>query len=303
VSNQFEWIRSQVCELSSEPPDYFDCNAPTPPPAQDIEITIAIQFDDFPMEISWLLKDDTFYGQTASEMPPDSYADQEQQASVFHSVTVKERSTYSFIITDKGGDGLCCYTPGTYTVYIGNPECQSDILATGSGNFGPQAVNQFTMPNIAFISECKAVTSAPTASPTTSPAPTFVGQTLTPTVGVAVPTATPTTNETESSSPTATPTSIPTSTPIPTPRPTRPPTLRPTDTPTISPEPTFAPTALDTGMSKNDRNSIIYGVLIVLIAIGIFGATSWYADNHNRMNKSLESPPLMTAQSEDGSII
>jgi hypothetical protein len=298
VSHQYHWIKMNVCQNSVAPPDIFECDAPTLPPAQDIEVTIAITFDDFPSEISFSLIDDTNYGALVIEQGQGSFTDNEVQSIVYLTVALKERSTYTFKIDDAGGDGLCCYKAGSYIVYAGTEGNQGEILAAGQGNFGVTNMHQFTIgeggEGNVVVSGGNSVesnldgdngsegSSSNVTTPTimqNSPAPSISTETLAPSPVQATPSPT--------MSPTWAPTKMPTSSPTVSPLPTVSPTLTPTPSPTRTPTtkaPTEAPTPIPLVSAKSQRNQIIYGVAIVVVVAAMFLATSWYADRHNRID-------------------
>lgn len=146
ISHQYEWVRMTVCELSVNPPDYFECDAPTLAPAQNVEVTFAITFDNFPGEISFVIIDDTGFGVTFIEFPAESFSDNKPGSTFYETFTMKERSTYTFIITDARGDGLCCFEEGTYRLFVGTKSKQGRLLVSGGGNFGSESVHVFTVP-------------------------------------------------------------------------------------------------------------------------------------------------------------
>lgn len=300
VQHQYQWIRAQVCELSVNPPDSFECDAPTLPPTQDVQVTIAVTFDDFPDEITMMVIDETGYGVILVEFPVDSFLDVEPQSTFYHTLTMKENSTYTFIINDSGGDGLCCYKEGSYVVYVGTESDKGEILASGGGNFGEEMVHQFTILAPGSVGQSNNDSSASSPESTAAPS-TGTQQNETP-----APTLTPTTKPTTppttlpSSAPTVAPSGNPTLTPSPTPSPTKAPTNSPTSSPTVSIAPSEVPTMVPQPRDKSQITSIVVGVLIVVIVAALFLATSWYADRHTRRHKVQADTPLMGAEKEEG---
>jgi hypothetical protein len=294
VSNQFTWVQKQVCDLSVNPPAEFECDAPTLPPAKDVQVTIAITFDDFPDEITVMIIDDTGFGVTLVEFPVNSFAGVAPQTTFYHTLNMKERSSYTFIINDSGGDGLCCYKEGSYVVYVGTETDQGEVLVQGGGNFGEEMVHQFTIPTggESKTDPDPSTTIPPSAAPpnTTeiaSPAPTQTSTTKPTTPPSAPPTP----------APTIAPSSFPTISPSPTSRPTKAPTETPTSSPTESMAPSHVPTIVPQPKNNAHRSSVILGVLIVLFVAALFLATSWYADRHNRVHKvQAFVPPGETAK-------
>jgi Trypsin len=203
VSAQFEWIRAEVCNLSAVPPSYFDCNRETLSPAQDVTITLIVNFDDFPSEVGWILVDETAFGELVAEVMPEENERFSERSTGAFSYTVKERSEYSFYIFDIAMDGLCCDEEGSYELVIGTQNSTILVLASGGGNFGSEELFTFEIPSLADLG-----TMSPTASPTpltgASPAPSSVAN------GTALGTAAPTMAATPMiNSSSFTPTSIP----------------------------------------------------------------------------------------------
>ncbi|KAL3941548.1 MAG: hypothetical protein SGARI_000563 [Bacillariaceae sp.] len=300
VSHQYHWIRMNVCENSIDPPDSFECDAPTLPPAQDIEVTIAIQFDDFPGEITFFLIDDTEYGATVMEHGEGSFAENEAASTVSFTVPLKERSTYTFKIDDSGGDGLCCYQPGSFAVYVGTEGEQGEVLASGEGNFGATSVHQFTIgeggvgneiSNNGISGEGNESNGNEGEQGNETEATKAPDTAVPETEGTSSPTAAPT-SMAPSASPTAAPSASPSISPMPTKSPTKSPTPAPTPSPTTR-APSEAPTILPPVKNTSQRNQIIYGVAIVMVVAAMFLATSWYADRHNRIDSMPDDSPLV----------
>jgi len=291
ISHQYEWIRMQVCDLSEDPPAYFDCDAPTLPPAQDMDLTVAITFDDFPDEITWELLD--LYGLVVEEASIDTYIDTEASSTVYTTFTVKERGDYTFNIYDAGGDGLCCYTPGSFTVYIGTETLIGEILATGKGDFGQMATFEFTVPNLSDVTYVEG-TLPPASGPapdndatTDGEEPTDIdAETDTETDDPNVPEATSEPTSAPTMAATDSPTTAPTQTFAPTSSPTLEPTTSPTNSPTISMAPTQAPTVFVPPKDTKKRNNIIFGVLIITLVGAVLVGTSWYADRQDRLSRA-----------------
>ncbi len=60
VGEHYDWIASQVCELSDSPPSYFDCPTKPYPPGSPydpvVDVTVTVRFDNFRYETGWLLE-------------------------------------------------------------------------------------------------------------------------------------------------------------------------------------------------------------------------------------------------------
>ena len=109
VSYYSNWAISTICQLSSAPPLEYDCaNVMAPSQENSVPITVIIQFDDHPGEISWsmgLAGSDSILVNVTEEL--DTVARSRSQETVF----LAPGSNVTFTIRDRYGDGLCCTTP------------------------------------------------------------------------------------------------------------------------------------------------------------------------------------------------
>jgi hypothetical protein len=107
-------------------------------PCLDNEVILAIAFDAFPEEVSWEVIDAN--GTIVASAPVDpanTYANQTQTI-----VLCLEDACFDFTIYDSYGDGLYdSQTTGSYTLTDAN----GTVLATGSGDFGSSATNNFCL--------------------------------------------------------------------------------------------------------------------------------------------------------------
>ncbi len=119
VSNQFDWIRNTMCEMSDMPPDYFNCKQKEAYTAgKPTNITIEIKFDFYPEEVGWLV-------QSISDRHVNKYVSigtysgaTYQNKIIKETVEVDFDKEYRFVLFDKGSNGLCCiYGKGKYNVY------------------------------------------------------------------------------------------------------------------------------------------------------------------------------------------
>ncbi len=98
------------------------------------EVTLDLNVDEFPEEISWQITD-------ANNQIIVSNETIESSRSVNHTVCL-EPGTYTFTITDNFGDGLCCdHGAGSYTL-TANPG--NKLLASGD-QFGTSETTTFTI--------------------------------------------------------------------------------------------------------------------------------------------------------------
>ena len=109
VSYFSEWAIATICQLSIDPPVEYDCaDVMAPSQENSVPITIIIQYDDHPGEISWSIADvesKTVLVHVTEEL--DTIARSRSQKTVF----LPPGSSLMFTIRDRYGDGLCCTTP------------------------------------------------------------------------------------------------------------------------------------------------------------------------------------------------
>lgn len=120
-------------------------------------VTFELIFDSFPEEISW-----TLLNSASEEIAFDSYT--ASADNVKRMFELEAGMTYTFIIRDSAGDGLCC--SGGEFIWV-----QQDVqLVKGGGNFGAESSFSFTT-----LVENFGPTSSPLTNITTAPssAPTF----------------------------------------------------------------------------------------------------------------------------------
>ena len=132
ISDQIGWIQSTICLISSIPPSEIDCSQVSSPGgiARAVPVTIILQFDDYPAETGWSIKNKES-DNILVEVPASTYG--VAQALTPETVFLPVGETYVFEIYDTFGDGLCCTTPGNYVVILGrNPN--GDVLVTVCAN-------------------------------------------------------------------------------------------------------------------------------------------------------------------------
>ena len=115
ISHFSEWVVANICQLSSEPPIEYDCaNVTAPSEENSVPITVIIQFDDHPGEISWSISHPAAESSESESVvlvnvteEIDTSAQSRSQETVF----LPPGSNLTFTIRDRYGDGLCCNTP------------------------------------------------------------------------------------------------------------------------------------------------------------------------------------------------
>ena len=98
-------------------------------------VVIDLQFDDYPSETAWELRDATGAIYAQSPQYPQGSAD------VRDTLCVPAATCLAFTITDQYNDGMCCgFGEGSYTLYV-----DGEMIAAG-GDFGSVATHYFNCP-------------------------------------------------------------------------------------------------------------------------------------------------------------
>jgi trypsin len=157
VSYDADWIDSNVCLYSENPPSDFSCDtnlpAPTPtvpsptaPPTPTaapptaagelIEVTVAIQLDQYPQETGWRIDRIGVTVDEVARVPAGIY--KTPGALEVKTVWVEAGELYSFSIFDALGDGMCCLSgEGAYQVSLGTTDIsdETSIIISSKGDF------------------------------------------------------------------------------------------------------------------------------------------------------------------------
>mmetsp|Transcript_11660 Transcript_11660/g.16471 ORF Transcript_11660/g.16471 Transcript_11660/m.16471 type:complete len:511 (+) Transcript_11660:3-1535(+) len=118
ISAVQQWIEDQICNLSSDKPSY--CNGGNgsdsgPPAADEATIEIVVTTDDYPNEISWVLRETN--GRLIASAPRGFFSEANKRYE--WAINVKKSATYEFTISDLERDGICCdYGEGSYEIKL-----------------------------------------------------------------------------------------------------------------------------------------------------------------------------------------
>jgi len=174
ISAAYDWLRETICELSDEDLDYCpevdevddddddfaqtptdgEMNVDGPPPNEEsgndsisnvgdggVKTTIRLNiiYDLYPQETAWYFLQD---GNTIESQTEITSVGQQK-----YNVDLNPGEA-SFLITDSGGDGLCCdYGTGAYQIYA--ESSAGDIeLASSNGSFRSRETKVFIVPNL-----------------------------------------------------------------------------------------------------------------------------------------------------------
>jgi hypothetical protein len=143
VSHVTEWIKQNICFISDNPPDEYDCSIYAPPPGDNsIPVTVSLTLDEFPVETGWTIRN-MDGGEIFGRALPGHYT--ERETTVMTTVFLPAGSNCIFEITDAYSDGMCCKNPGNYVVLLGRAAIGT-VLASGGCNFGSVATHELNIP-------------------------------------------------------------------------------------------------------------------------------------------------------------
>eukprot|EP00934_Nitzschia_sp_Nitz4_P004364 Nitzschia sp. Nitz4//scaffold232_size35869//9056//12145//NITZ4_007804-RA/size35869-processed-gene-0.17-mRNA-1//-1//CDS//3329543321//4354//frame0 len=142
VSADYEWLRATICSVSDDAPAYLLCEETTVP-VDTIPVTLLIQFDDFPQENGWSMRN-VDSSEVYVSVDAGTYTEPRTREQV--TVYLPAGATVELQVEDTFGDGLCCNNPGSYVLALGT-DPDGTVLASGSGGFESTQYHQFTLPN------------------------------------------------------------------------------------------------------------------------------------------------------------
>jgi hypothetical protein len=113
-------------------------------------LTLQIQFDEYPEEVGWKLTSsvtsESRMDNTVASRTPPYYGPALANQLVTELIPVPAiNASYTFILSDSHGDGLCCvYGHGSYSLWKGPLE-DNELLASGDGSDSFQEETYFTV--------------------------------------------------------------------------------------------------------------------------------------------------------------
>mmetsp|Transcript_52567 Transcript_52567/g.127335 ORF Transcript_52567/g.127335 Transcript_52567/m.127335 type:complete len:615 (+) Transcript_52567:113-1957(+) len=186
-----DWIRAMTCKYAAASPFNFFCDfedatfspvptkAPSPPttsPAPSVTtvtIVLTLYLDEFPHEISWLVRDvDT--GSIIKEIPTNTYP---RGTIVVREEMQVTPGDYRLILEDSAGDGIDTSQTGdeiAYEIVVVDKTLDAKFLVLESdGTFERRIVRRFTVPGSESYPS-----SMPTTAPSLSTSPTIATVTV-----------------------------------------------------------------------------------------------------------------------------
>jgi len=236
ISEEFDWIEEQVCGLSDDPPDYFNCTRMGSQEEQFLsevtqDVTVVVELDDKPQETAWMMELDLMNGGGGNGgdkyKPFGSYTSPSTTTVEVLSLLVGKQ--YKFTMLDRGADNKntkfrLCYGNVSREECMGARkwDAESIVVCEGISRY-----NLITSTSCPVVLQTERPTPRPTVSPTLAPTdapmvavwndlmfgtlePFFKPPTVEPTVKPTI-------------SPTSTPSMTPTD--VPTPRPSNEPSV------------------------------------------------------------------------------
>jgi hypothetical protein len=180
IAYNLDWIIETGCELSENPPDYWNCedlssptkapttfqttempsdvpiSVPTNPPTPNLtsqklrKIYVQVIFDSHPLETGWFIADEN-YEEFRVGIPAGAYRSEfgfTQFSGVREKVELIVGKRYQFTIQDSAGDGMCCgredccALSGSYKVITE----EGVVLVEGGAEFENSKTQIFTVP-------------------------------------------------------------------------------------------------------------------------------------------------------------
>jgi len=145
VSSATDWIRQEICNLSSERPEYCP-ELPEMAPVDNngnatmTAIRLDIIYDLYPSEISWYFEQDDAVVYQISGI--------EDIGKRQYNINLRSGPA-KFVILDSGGDGICCdYGSGGFRIYAEGNDGNEFELAVSDGMYESNQTKQFTVPNL-----------------------------------------------------------------------------------------------------------------------------------------------------------
>ncbi|KAL7500408.1 hypothetical protein ACHAWT_008882 [Skeletonema menzelii] len=240
ISEEIDWITEQVCDLSDDPPDYFNCTkSSSSQPQQDLvlgvtqDVTVVVELDDKPQETAWMLELDLLNAAGGSGNGGDNYKPfgsyMTPSTATVEVLSLLVGKQYKFTVMDRGVDNKntkfrLCYGNVSREECMGARKWdeESIVLCEGISRY-----NLVTSTSCLVVLQTARPTPRPTVSPTLAPTDAPMIEVWNDLMfGTIEPFFKPPTVE-PTEKPTITPTAIPSMTPtdLPTPRPSNEPSV------------------------------------------------------------------------------
>ena len=175
ISEEIEWLTKQVCELSDNPPDYFNCTVDQQQEEQQQgsevtqDVTVVVELDEKPQETAWMMELDTMNAARAigfdnKYMPFGSYT--MPSTTIVEVLSVVANKQYKFTMLDKSADNKntkfrLCYG------HVSKVECMSARRYDENSIIVCEGISRY---NLITSMSCPVVlqTEKPTPRPTVS---------------------------------------------------------------------------------------------------------------------------------------
>jgi trypsin len=166
VSDAFDWINEQICELSDFKPEScgnpIPTDAPTAAPQGSIPVRIKLNLDDYPEEVSLKISRD-------SNIILSKGTGELGGLYEFSETLNLLPGNYKLELFDSYGDGFCCnHGQGSYVIEALYPNDEETSLSKGDGVFLQSLVVDFSVPQ-----DSDGPREDPSPTPSPSSPPTF----------------------------------------------------------------------------------------------------------------------------------
>jgi len=123
IGNQWDWVRSTICENHNPPHPHFCSSSPNPTPpkptitcsTKHVLFQLALLPDKKPEEITWFLKK-----KKGNLYPTLAYGTGGAEPQLqYYERCIRKKRCYKFVMVDEGHDGLCCSNGyGYYQLFV-----------------------------------------------------------------------------------------------------------------------------------------------------------------------------------------
>ena len=129
----------------------------------DVTVMLMIALDPSPEQTSWTLMDAD--GNTVASAETGTYSDSTMATEM---ITVQQAGTYTLIVEDSAGDGLCC--GGEVFLFLGDSPDREAVLAHDDGQFSWTTSHTFVVDEasalpVSMIPQLPSLSSPPSLSP------------------------------------------------------------------------------------------------------------------------------------------
>ena len=144
VPRHYDWLRSKICALSSDPPDEYGCSPRAPnggmvelSAASKETVTLKLKLDMMAVETGFVVEAADGTREVVAQRPTGHYKARGNDV-VLEAMDLASGRCYRLVMLDSFGDGFCCdMGGGPATLYRGTDTSHytGNVLASVDGNF------------------------------------------------------------------------------------------------------------------------------------------------------------------------